>query len=259
MVTDLLVDAVLDDDATHVFAGSPTRPRRHDGRPRPWWPGSARLRVGGRDGLGAAFPAEGDPVGLGGPAAFNAAAIEAGEAVVVLDAGLGPRCPRRVGAAVDWRRYRAERRQLPDVGEADRALRAALLEAAEALARLDVARWRPEVADPLMNLRHRPDAWSRRPASRRAASTSPPAALQALDIVDLALEDDGGALTAYDIASASGSPASRWPGPPGAPSSRPAHPRSGRPAEPECALGGLVDARARCRSGSAKWNRRPPG
>ncbi len=64
--------------------------------------------------------------------------------------------PDRVGAAVTWRPMPAERRQLPDVGEADRELRTALLEAAETLARLEVARWRPEVADRLMNLRHRP-------------------------------------------------------------------------------------------------------
>ncbi len=50
----------------------------------------------------------------------------------------------------------ARRRQLPDVGDADRELRTVLLESADVLARLDVAQWRPEVADRLMNLRHRP-------------------------------------------------------------------------------------------------------
>ena len=132
--------------------------------------GLGRLRAAGADALGAALPAEGDPVGLGGPAAFNAAALEAGEAVVALDAAgfaLHGLVPDRVGAAVTWQVMPAERRQLPDVGEADRALRAALPEAADALAALDVARWRPEVADRLMNLRHRPRA---RRAARRAAA-----------------------------------------------------------------------------------------
>jgi len=91
----------------------------------------------------------------------------------------------------------AERRQLPDVGEADRGLRAALPEAADALAALDVARWRPEVADQLLNLRHR--------APTPAPPGVPPRcvelagrALQALEIVALGLADDGGALTAAE-------------------------------------------------------------
>ena len=57
------------------------------------------------------------------------------------------------GRRTNGSRWRPDRRQLPDVGEADRGLRAALLESAELLARLDVARWRPEVADELLNLR----------------------------------------------------------------------------------------------------------
>ncbi len=192
VVADHLIDAVVDHDATHLVA--------LDGTAEPLMTGLGGLRSEGADALGAAMPAEGDPVGLGGPAAFNAAALEVGEAVVALDAAgfvLRGLVPARVGAAVTWRALRAERRQLPDVGEADRALRAALIEAAEALAALDVARWRPDVADRLMNLRH------------RAALAAPPGVptrcvelaargLQALEIVDLALEDDGGALTAHD-------------------------------------------------------------
>ena len=41
----------------------------------------------------------------------------------------------------------------PDVGDADRGLRSALVEAADGVARLDVARWQPEVADELLDLR----------------------------------------------------------------------------------------------------------
>ena len=127
-----------------------------------------RLRARRCDALGAALPAEGDPVGLGGPAAFNAAALEAGEAVVVLaprasPSGLVPSGWARRSPGRPARR----RRQLPDVGEADRDLRSALPDSADALASLDVARWRPEVADGLMNLRHRP---ARRRATRRAAA-----------------------------------------------------------------------------------------
>jgi len=91
----------------------------------------------------------------------------------------------------------AERRQLPDVGEADRALRSALPEAADALAALDVARWRPEVADQLMNLRHRP-ALAAPPGVPPRCVELAARGLQALEIVALALADDGGALTALD-------------------------------------------------------------
>jgi hypothetical protein len=191
-VTDLVLDAVIGADATHVVAGLPgiegtaTLVR-----------GLAELRLMGATGFGAAFPAEGDPLGLGGPAPFNREALDAGEAVVVEGTGLGL-VPRRTGAAIAWTAQPAGRRQLPDVGEADRGLRAGLLETAEALAALDVARWRPEVADRLMDLRHR--------APLTAPDGVPPRCvdlatrgLQATGIVDLALEDEGGAVTAYEM------------------------------------------------------------
>ena len=192
VVTDLLIDAVLDDDATHAVAGLDAA-----GATDTLVVALGRLRATGATSFGAALPAEGDPVGLGGPRDFNAAALEVGEAVVVAGAGVGL-VPQRVGAAITWVAHPAERRQLPDVGEADRSLRAALLESAEALARLDVARWRPEVADRLMNLRRRdpvpaPDGVPPRCVDLAARG------LQALDIVDIALEDDGGAVSAYEV------------------------------------------------------------
>jgi hypothetical protein len=192
VVTDLLIDAVLDGDATHAVAGLPGA----DGT-ETLVVALGRLRSAGATGFGAALPTDGDPVGLGGPRGFNDAALEAGEAVVVAGAGLGL-VPVRVGAAITWVAHPAQRRQLPDVGEADRGLRSALLETAESLAALDVARWRPEVADRLLNLRHR--------APLPAPAGVPPRCvdlaargLQALEIVDLALEDDGGAVTAYEM------------------------------------------------------------
>lgn len=192
VVADHLIDAVVDQDATHLVALEQAA--------EPLVTGLGALRSEGVDALGAALPAEGDPVGLGGPAAFNAAALEVGEAVLALDAaGFVVRglVPERVGAAVTWRSHPAERRQLPDVGEADRGLRAALLEAADALAALDVARWRPDVADQLMNLRHRPGLTAPPGVPPRCVELAA-RGLQALEIVDLALVDDGGALTAQD-------------------------------------------------------------
>jgi len=193
VVADHLIDAVVDQDATHlvVFPGSD---------PEPLMTGLGRLRADGADALGAALPAEGDPVGLGGPAAFNAAALDVGEAVVAVDAAafaLHGLVPARVGAAVTWSVMGAERRQLPDVGEADRSLRSALPEAADALAALEVARWRPEVADRLMNLRHRPRLEAPPGVPPRCVELAA-RGLQALEIVALALVDDGGALTAAE-------------------------------------------------------------
>lgn len=193
VVADELIDAVVDGDATHLM-GSP------DTTPDSLVQSLGALRARGADAVGAALPAEGDLVGLGGPAAFNSAALEAGQAALVLDAAsfvLTGLVPDRVGAAVTWHPMPAERRQLPDVGEADRELRTALLEAAETLARLEVARWRPEVADRLMNLRHRPRLVAPVGVPPRCADLAA-RGLQALEIAELALEDDGGALTVYD-------------------------------------------------------------
>jgi hypothetical protein len=191
VVTDLLIDAVIGGDATHAVAGLPGS----DGI-ETLVVALGRLRALGATGFGAAFPAEGDPVGLGGPPAFNADALEAGEAVVVAGTGLGL-VPRRTGAAIAWTVGPAERRQLPDVGEADRDLRSALLETANALAELDVARWRPEVADRLMDLRRREPLSVPAGVPARCAELAA-RGLQASGIVSLALEDDGGALTSYD-------------------------------------------------------------
>ena len=192
VVTDLLIDAVLGDDATHAVAGLPGA----DGT-ETLVAALGRLRAAGATGVGAAFPVEGDPVGLGGPRAFNDAALEAGEAAVVLGTGLGL-VPVTVGAAVTWSAHPAERRQLPDVGEADRARRAALIEAADTLARLEVARWRPEIADRLMNLRHREPVDAPPGVPARCVDLAA-RGLQALAITDLALGDDGGAVSAHEI------------------------------------------------------------
>jgi hypothetical protein len=189
---DDLLDAVRRDDAAHDVADLPGA--------EPLVPlvlALGPLRALGAVSAGLALPAEGDPVGLGGPPAFNHEALEYAEAVVVAGADLGL-VPVRAGRGVVWRCLPAHRRPLPDLGEADRGLRLALREATVALAGLDVARWRPEVADELMNLRHlrlppapigTPDGCAELAARGH----------QALGIVDLALADDGGAVTAYEI------------------------------------------------------------
>ena len=191
VVTDLALDAVLAHDATHVVAGLPGV----DGSV-PLATALAELRIGGVRTCGLALPEPGDPVGIGGPRELSSAALEAGEAVIAGSVGL---VPRRVGAAVEWTAYDAAPRQLSDVGEADRGLRRALRQAATALADLDVAHWRPEAADVLMNLHH-PPSLKPPPGTPPRCAELAARALQARAIVDLALEDDGGALSAAEVA-----------------------------------------------------------
>jgi hypothetical protein len=191
VVADLVIDAVLGGDATHVVTGLPGT----DG-PAPLLRALAELRIAGADAVGLALPAPGDPVGLGGPPDLNAAALDAGQAAVSGNLGF---VPRQVGAAVEWTTYDALPRQLGDVGECDRALRLALQQAAAALADLDVARWRPEAADALPDLHRRPELAPPPGVPGRCVELAG-RALHALAIVDLALEDDAGALGADHVA-----------------------------------------------------------
>ena len=186
-VTDHVLDAVTDGDLAHVVDGLSG--------------GTAMLdllleaRRSGATGAGLALPAEGDLLGLGGPRPLNDAAIDSGEAVII---GHWAVVPAVVGEVCHWRVHEAAPRQLPDVGEADRMLRAALLESANLLADLDVARWRPEVADQLMNLGHRPSIEAPLGTPARCADLAA-RGLQGWAIAALALEDDGGAVSAYEI------------------------------------------------------------
>lgn len=201
VVTDLLLDAVVADDVTHAVAGlGALGLGGPDDATETLLGGLARLRAEDVASFGAAFPVEGDPVGLGGPPGFNRAAIEAGEAVVVTmrDGSAVGLVPEPLGPTVTWVAHCAVRRQLPDVGEADRGLRAALLASADALAALDVARWRPEVADRLTDLRHR-DPLAAPPGVPERCVVLAARALHALEVVDLALEDDGGAVSLHEI------------------------------------------------------------
>src|SRR5215212_7853657 len=86
-----------------------------------------------------ALPVPGSLAPLRGPVPFNLAALEQGEAVVASAAGLGL-VPIRVGQAVQWRTFTAERPLAPSSPyEAERALNKVVLEAAVTLSQLDVA------------------------------------------------------------------------------------------------------------------------
>lgn len=186
-VTDHVLDAVTDGDLAHVVDGLSG--------------GTAMLdllleaRRSDAVGAGLALPVEGDLLGLGGPRDLNDAAIESGEAVIV---GSWAAVPEILGEVCHWRVLPAAPRQLPDVGEADRSMRSALMDSANLLADLDVARWRPEVADRLMNLSHRPSLDAPLGTPARCADLAA-RGLQGWAIAELALEDDGGAVSAYEI------------------------------------------------------------
>ncbi|HEX4812730.1 MAG TPA: hypothetical protein VFV66_08245 [Nonomuraea sp.] len=105
----------------------------------------ANLRADGLRELRLALPAPGDPLGLSGPASFNSAAVDAGQAVIaVLDGrtlGFVPAPDRRgssyVGVRLEVHESGPARHDLPSLAEAERGLSDAMRSATEALAAVD--------------------------------------------------------------------------------------------------------------------------
>ncbi|MFC7221366.1 hypothetical protein ACFQLX_24845 [Streptomyces polyrhachis] len=142
---DTALSEIVGDDAPHRVVGLPGEEGRVG-----LSLALGRLRALGAVGLRVALPAPGHPLGLCGPPEFNAAALEAGEAVVVAGRaalGLVPEVVA-VGPAGDehvevtWHCMpvrEAPPADVPSLGEAERELAEAMHEATRALARLDVA------------------------------------------------------------------------------------------------------------------------
>lgn len=160
-------------------------------------PGAVRRFGGTRAAL--ALPVPGDLLGLAGPAGFNAAAVDLGEAAVIVGerpVGLLPEIDART---VVWTSAQAASPLLLDPFEEGRLLRQVLLAATAELVRLDVASWQPEIPDLLLNLQHRE-------ALPVPPQTSPPAvetlerADLCLEIVELARNDNGGAVSSFEVA-----------------------------------------------------------
>ncbi|MFF8636593.1 hypothetical protein ACF052_20610 [Streptomyces pilosus] len=136
--------AVVGEDAVHRVVGLPG-----EAAPVGLTLALGRLRALGVQGLRVALPVPGHPLGLSGPAEFNARALEAEEAVVCAGAALGlvPEVHEAgpsgdVRVEVVWHCLpvrEAPPADVPSLGEAERELAEALREATEALTRLDVA------------------------------------------------------------------------------------------------------------------------
>ena len=182
---DDLSDAVRGDDPRHLVTGLPEHNVLELHELPAALPGPVSL----------ALPAPGDLVGLGGPASFNVAATDAGEAVVAGAVGLVPEVDART---VLWRAHPADRVPWVDERETAAELKVALADVTRRLVDLDVAAWQPDIADLLMNLRHRAPLPLPPGYDARRIETSERAVL-CLDIVELARTGDGGAVSAYEM------------------------------------------------------------
>lgn len=126
-----------------------------------------RLRADGVTRVRLVLPAPGDPLGLPGPGPYALAALDAGEGVLALRPdgggwGLVPQLTHH-GSELDgtvtsvrWQAYAVQvpgPEPGPFLHEAEHDLRVGLMEATQALVDLDVAKWDPDVADALHDLR----------------------------------------------------------------------------------------------------------
>lgn len=171
----------------------------------------AALRSTGVQALVLSLPVPGDPSGLPGPAAFNADALTAGEAVLTFG---GPPCgliPADVEADPDtvavtgtlWRVSPVEPRPAPDLpslAEAERELTETMRSATDALACLDVARWRPEAAEAIDAIRAGRGTDCLAPGYPQRAHRVLALALRVSAITELAGQDAGGAISARGVA-----------------------------------------------------------
>jgi hypothetical protein len=103
----------------------------------------ARWSARGVTGLRLALPAPGDVAGVPGPPSVAAAALRAGAALIPVGGPHLVLVPEPGRALIEWRGLPCDAPTAPVslLHEADRVLRAAVRESAEALASLEVSRW----------------------------------------------------------------------------------------------------------------------
>lgn len=149
----------------------------------------ANLRMAERESWLLALPIPGAMGALRGPRSLNEAAVQAGEAVVGVTAGVAL-VPSQVGPAVQWRVFAAERPfTILTPYDAERALNEVVLESAAELTRLEVAAGTRPRGDG--SLRLAPGYPSRQLATAERAA-------RLLEVADLALADEGGAISAFE-------------------------------------------------------------
>jgi hypothetical protein len=209
---------VSPDDAVHAIVGDDTV-HRVEGLPGETAPvgltlALGRLRALGVTGFRVALPAAGHPLGLSGPPAFNARALEAEEAVVATGAayGLVPEVYEAgpagdVHVEVVWHCLPvrdAPPADVPSLGEAERELAEALRDATNTLTRLDVAASGPVAEAALDAYRAR----AQRGVAETLAPGYPPRAVRVLELaqrigllISVAYENGhGGAVSASEMA-----------------------------------------------------------
>ena len=168
------------------------------------------LRAAGGTGLRVVLPVPGDVLGLPGPAAFNAAAVEAGECVIVLGSPAWGAVPEVTGFGsalepgwmVTWQVLPVTERPAATgtLAEAEQALREGMAEATSALTRLDVASWRPGTGERLHLLRRAELHPGVMPAGTDQRSLRVLAGAHRLRaVLALAGEDDGAGVTAFEV------------------------------------------------------------
>jgi hypothetical protein len=206
------VRAVTGEDEPHqveAAGGGPARLSSGGGVPELL----AALAALGVTGLRVVLPRPGDILGLPGPPDFNRAALGAGECVLTEPLpdgsawGLVPEITAfgsqwEPGTMVTWRVHGIRPRRVTDIGglaEAERELREALRTAAETLTELEVSRWRDDAADRIAALRGGGLPASALPptAPQRSAAVLA-TALRVGAIIELAAEDDGGAVSLHE-------------------------------------------------------------
>ncbi|MFE6132257.1 hypothetical protein ACFQ6Q_28975 [Streptomyces sp. NPDC056437] len=213
----LLAGQVSPDDAALAIVGEDAV-HRVEGLPGEAGPVGLTLALGRLRGLGVtgfrvALPAPGHPLGLSGPPAFNARALDAEEAVVGYGAayGLVPEVSEAgpagdVHVEVVWHCLEvreAPPADVPSLGEAERELAEALREATEVLSRLDVAASGPVAESAIDAYRARADR-----GGETLAPGYPPRAARVLELaqriallVSVAYEKGhGGAVSASEMA-----------------------------------------------------------
>ncbi len=162
----------------------------------------------------AVLPVPGDARGLVGPLAATRAAVEAEEAALTVPhAGGDGRVlvpdvtwfgsELEPGCQVTWVSHRVTdpppTASLPQLSEAESALRQAMIEATDALSSLDVARWRDDAADRIALVRDGGlPASLIPPGTDRRVLRVLSSAVRVRAIVALATEDDGAAITGWE-------------------------------------------------------------